>query len=179
MTCIVAVEAGSSVWLGSDSFIGGHMSSAVLDRPKWGRVGSATIAYCGGLRGLQLLSEMKFRRIRRGEDEQAYLVALSKKAFVAFVEWGANIDGRGSGADTHEQTFLAAVNGKAFTIQNDYSVYRTADGFAAAGAGEDYALGALLGLATEPPADRVRRALEISGQLSPLVRGPYHVVEVK
>lgn len=174
MTCLVAVEAGGSAWLGCDSFLGSPEARDQIDRPKWVRMGPRfVVAFAGSLRGIQVLAGTKLRKQRRGEEGQTYLVDVANRIHVAFRKHGANAGGEGP--SEHDSTFVVCLGGKVYTIQEDYSVCRSAFGFATAGAGEDYAAAAMLALDAMPPAARIKRALEVASQLSPQVCGPFFV----
>lgn len=193
MTCIVAVEVAVfdidqlvisdyEAVLGSDSFLGGAFVKDQTDRPKFFEKGKRFfIAFAGGMRGAQIVQhDLSFRKIRKSEEEESYLVTeVSKKLQAAFANVGANIKDPGS-VDTHDANFLVCLNGKIFIIQNDYSVIRSRNGYAAIGAGQDFALGALAALEQEEitPHEKVRRALEAAEHLSPQVCKPFHIVEV-
>lgn len=178
MTCIVAVEDDRSAWIGTDSFVGTSIQSGVIDRPKWAKVGGVVYAFAGSLRGPQLLKQLKPASIRSGEDEQDYLAKIASLMRAQFGKHGANVEGSGK-SDTHEGTFIAVLRGKVFLVQEDYSVVRSQWGFATAGAGEDFAAGVLMATQGDPPKERLELALEVACQLCPLVRGPFHIAEVK
>lgn len=182
MTCIIAMEHNGIAFLGSDSFLGGAFIRDQIDRPKFFEKGPRFfIAFAGGLRGAQIVEHgIKFRKPRKGEDEEAYLVTeVSQKLQSAFTRSGANIKDDGN-VDTHDSSFITCINGKVFIIQNDYSVIRSRHGFCAIGAGQDFALGAMAILKTEKvsPKEKIQRALEVAADLSPQVCGPFHIVEV-
>lgn len=182
MTCIVALEHGDAVYLGSDSFLGGAFIRDQIDKPKFFTKGDRfVVAFAGGLRGAQVVQhEIKFRKLRKNEDEEAYLVTeVSKKLQIGFSKVGANIKDEGQ-VDTHDSDFLVCINGKIFIIQSDYSIVRSRHGFSVIGAGQEYALGALAAMRKDAssPKDKVRRALEVAAELSPQVCGPFHIVEV-
>lgn len=179
MTCIVAVEAAGSAWLGCDSWLGTDSASNRIDRPKWVRMGPRfAVAFAGSLRGIQVLQGTKLRKQRRGEDGQAYLVECANRIHAAFKKHGANSEK--DGPSGHDATFIVALGGRVYAIQEDYSVMRSALGWATAGAGESYAAAALVTLGDSmPPAKRITRALEVSAMLSPGVCGPFFVEEVR
>ena len=182
MTCIVALEQEGVAYLGSDSFMGGSMIRDQLDRPKFFQKGHRFyIGFAGGMRGAQIIQhELKFRARRKNEDEEAYLVTeVSKKLQQAFQKVGANIVEEGK-PSTHDSEFMICINGKVFILQDDYSVIRSKHGFAAIGAGQDFALGSLATIihTKQDPKKKVLRALEVAAGFSPLVCGPFHVIEV-
>lgn len=182
MTCIIAMEHNGVAFLGSDSFLGGAFIRDQIDRPKFFEKGTRFfIAFAGGLRGAQIVEHgITFRKLRKGEDEEAYLVTeVSQKLQAAFTKAGANIKDDGN-VDTHDSCFIACINGKVFIIQTDYSVIRSRHGFTAVGAGQEYALGAMAILKSEKisPKEKIQRALEVAADLSPQVCSPFHIIEV-
>ncbi|NBU69892.1 MAG: hypothetical protein EBS53_00290 [Bacteroidetes bacterium] len=184
MTCIVAIEHEGVVHLGSDSFLGGAFTRDHLARPKFFTKGPRfSIAFAGGLRGAQIVEhDLVFRKKKRTEDEESYLVLeVAKKLHTGFKRVGANIVDEGK-VESHDSNFLVCINGKVFVIQDDYSVIRSSHGFAAIGAGQDFALGALSCLFSHvpdmPPKEKVRTALEVAAEFSPQVCGPFHIIEV-
>lgn len=192
MTCIVALEHDHGVVLGSDSFLGDSSIRDQISRPKFFTKGPGfLIAFSGGLRGAQLVEHgVTFRKIRNNEDEEAYLVTeVSKKLHDLFSKRGANIEDNGF-VDTHDAEFLVVINKKIFIIQDDYSVVRSKHRFAAVGAGQNFALGALAFMEkyvrdsattvskTLSNRERVRLALEAAAEFSPQVCDPFYIVEV-
>lgn len=182
MTCVVALEHSGVVYLGSDSFLGDAFIRDQISRPKFFQKGDRfVVAFAGGLRGAQIVEHgLKFRKMKKNEDEEAFLVTeVSKKIQAAFSKAGANIKDEGS-VDTHDADFLIALNGKIFIIQDDYSVIRSRHGFASIGAGQDFALGALASLEkyVTDPRMKIELALKAAADLSPQVCGPFHIVEV-
>jgi ATP-dependent protease HslVU (ClpYQ) peptidase subunit len=75
-------------------------------------------------------------------------------------------------------TFLVGVAGRLFTVESDYQVGYTADGYAAVGAGDEIALGALYATAGTDlvPRKRVQLALKAAERFSAGVRAPFVVL---
>lgn len=184
MTCIVAIEHEGTVHLGSDSFLGGAFTRDQLDRPKFFTKGPRfVIGFAGGLRGAQIVEhDLSFRKRRKGEDEESYLVTeVAHKLQTNFKKVGAAILDEGH-VESHDADFLVCINGKVFVIQDDYSVIRSRHGFAAIGAGQDFALGVLgclnsIESALDPQA-KIKLALTVAAEFSPQVCGPFHIAEV-
>lgn len=182
MTCIIALEHNNFAYLGSDSFLGGAFIRDQVDRPKFFKKNDRFyIAVAGGLRGAQIVEHgIRFRKLRKNEDEEAYLVTeVSRKLQIAFTKAGANIKDEGN-VDMHDSSFMVCINGKIFVIQHDYSIIRSRHGFAAIGAGQDFALGAMEVLKSQKmsPEEKITKALEVAAHFSPQVCGPFHIVEV-
>lgn len=72
-------------------------------------------------------------------------------------------------------TFLVGVQGRLFTVHDDYQVGEAVDGYAAVGCGEEPALGALFATAHMGmgPDERLELALEAAERFSAGVRAPF------
>jgi len=72
-------------------------------------------------------------------------------------------------------TFLVGVHGRLFTVEEDYPVVASTDGYAAVGCGSELALGALYATAgiSLSPERRVMLALQAAERFSAGVRGPF------
>lgn len=185
MTCIVAVEHGGRVLLGSDSFLGGAFTRDVIDRPKFFKVHDRfAVGFAGGLRPAQVLEhEVKFPKQRKNQSDEKYLVNVASAIRKAFESEGALQKDVETAQQVHDSLFCFALNGKVYVMQEDFSVIRSNAGLTAIGAGADFALGALVAmrhLATSPEEveEKVRRALEASVELSPQVCQPLHFMWV-
>ncbi|GAA2117982.1 hypothetical protein [Actinomadura alba] len=77
--------------------------------------------------------------------------------------------------------FLVGVHGRLFFVESDYQVGEAADGYAAIGCGEEFALGALYATARADmrPKKRLKLALEAAERYSVGVRGPFAYVRKK
>lgn len=179
MTVVVAVEHAGGVVLGCDSFLGSTSTNVTVDRPKWWANGSVIVAYAGSLRGAQVAEHWlaPFRRAKRGETDESYLVTcVSASIRAAHEEVGGDPEKLVS---ENGSVYLVAYRGRAYLLQGDYSVAHAAHGYLAIGAGEDVALGAMAATDGQPARDRVQRALEASARHCPMVRAPFRVTEQK
>lgn len=72
-------------------------------------------------------------------------------------------------------TFLVGVRGRLFVVHSDYQVGQAADGYAAAGCGDQVALGALYATADSgmKPRKRIKIALQAAERFSAGVRAPF------
>ena len=179
MTCIVALEHSGAAWIASDAFMGSaHMRDAT-DRPKFFARGGMAIGYAGSFRVAQLIEHRaQFRARASGEDVQRYLVTeVARKIRSLLRREGASITDS-HGTDSQDADFIVCLRGEVWTLQEDYSVIRSAHGFAAIGAGQAFALGALAATPKMDPRRRLLAALGAAGKLSPQVCAPFHVCEV-
>lgn len=178
MTVCVGLEHDGRVVIGTDSYIGNSDNKGSIDRPKVFRMGKVAIAYAGGLRVPQILQHtLKVPRYSEAKSS-LWTVSLSEQVRRILVEHGAvgqnSDDGHTSSAD-----MLIAVGGKVYTLQGDFAIFRVQSGYAAIGAGANYALGSLFSSEhLTDPVERVRLALMAAGQFSPSVCAPYWAVEV-
>lgn len=180
MTCIIAIEHEGRVLLGSDSFLGGAMVRDVIDRPKYFRVNeNFAIGFAGGLRPAQVLEhEAKFPKQRKNQSDEKYLVNIASAIRSTFEKQGALLKDEDTSQQTHDSLFIFALNGKAYIMQEDFSIIRSKLGCCSIGAGQDYAMGAMLALAYHEPEQRAKIALDIATQLSPMVSAPHHFLWV-
>jgi ATP-dependent protease HslVU (ClpYQ) peptidase subunit len=169
MTCLVALERGGRVWVGSDSFLGTDDIRDNIDHPKWFRRSGVLIGYAGSLRAAQVVENFAdFRKRERGEPELCYLVGVVALAFRKALN--------ASRVRLSTTEFLLAYRGKAYVLQNDYSVVRSSHGYTAIGVGAELANGALSVLAENMDArDVVERALRAAERHSTKVGGRLHV----
>lgn len=179
MTCVVGLETKQGVWLGTDSFLGTEGGRSLHDRPKWFRKGPLVFAWAGDARAAQVVEyalTLPSAAVRKkSPDPLPYLVAVASRLRLDLREAGANLRAPGS-ADGAGTTFLVAYEKRLYYLQEDYSVVRPREGFAAVGAGEPYGLAALAAL--HPllgPREAVLGALQVAGRLSNHVAPPYHV----
>lgn len=176
MTCVLGVETPNGVWLGSDSYLGSDEDwRDGLDGPKWFDWGGARFAYSGALRPAQLIARASAPRRPRGdEDDGAYLARLIETA--RRVHKAHDVVRRDM-----DLSWLLAYRGRLYMVMDDYALVRSAHGYAACGAGEKYALGALAATAKAglDPATRVRRALAAAARHSNSVAEPFYVEQVR
>jgi hypothetical protein len=189
MTCIVGYVDPESgvVYMGADSFSGNPFSRNIVRNAKLVRLSvkrdkrqspaPLLIGYTSSWRMGQLLSgQLQPPEWKKGVDVFTYLsVDFAEAVRKLFKEAGyAKVK------DNEEEggTFLVAMDGRLFTVQGNYSVIESDDGYDSCGAGEDFALGALHVLTSVPgmtPPLIVRTALTAAEHHSPLVSAPIHV----
>lgn len=174
MTCLVAVEHATGVTVGCDSFLGDEDGRIAVSHAKWWtpRRGML-IAYAGSFRAAQIAEHaMKPRAQKRGEDDEAYLVTAIANGIAA-----AHRDADLPTKD-RDGCFIVAHRGRAWLVQDDYSVVRPDGGYVALGAAESVALGALSATTDLHPRERVMRALRAAALHSQQACEPFHVVDV-
>lgn len=177
MTVIIAAESPTGVVLGCDSYLGSHGTRLAISRAKWFVNGPCILAFAGSVRGAQVAEHWlkPFRAPKRNEPDESYLVTVVAASIRGAHE---HVGGEAEKLVEHNgAVFLVAFRGRVHLIQGDYSVARTRDGYAALGAGEDFALGALAATHGMPPRDRVRLALEAATRHCSHVSAPFHYTE--
>jgi|HubBroStandDraft_6_1064221.scaffolds.fasta_scaffold448767_2 ATP-dependent protease HslVU (ClpYQ) peptidase subunit len=176
MTCVVAVEHASSVWIGADSAGVSGWSLTVRSDEKVFTNGPFVMGFTSSFRMGQLL-RYNFTPPARVEDvdDARFMTSTFVDAVRACLKTGGfakTTDGREEGG-----SFLVGYRGHIYEIGSDFQVGRPADPFAAVGCGADIALGALYAVAAKPPATRIQVALEAAERFSAGVRGPFTVIE--
>jgi ATP-dependent protease HslVU (ClpYQ) peptidase subunit len=175
VTCIVAVEHAGGVTMGADrAGSNGHSLDAV-DNPKIVTNGPILVGYCGSFRMGQLLEHaLVVPTLRRNVDPDAWVTLdLMGAVRAAFKEhgWAKVENGVAEGG-----SWLLAVHGRAYQIQEDYSAIRSAAGDYAIGSGTYHAEGSLHTTRGQPAHDRVAAALEAAAHYCVSVQGPFDYV---
>lgn len=158
MTCLAGLIHNGRVFIGGDSAASVDDKIEVRLNRKVFRNGTYVIGFTGSFRTGQLLQFAKLPAIKG--DVLAHLIT----AVVPVIK---DI----SGKDVDE--LLIGAAGRLFKVSSDYSVAEYPD-YAAAGGGEQYALGKLHG-ALGPPDVRVIAALEAAQAHCSAVRAPFHL----
>ncbi len=196
MTCIVAIAQAGIVCMGGDSAgVGpGYCLQQRADQKVF-RNGDYLFGFTSSFRMGQLL-RYRFEPPRRHPDDD--LLKFMSTEFVDGVRKILKEHGWTKIEHSVEEggTFLVAVEGQIFRIEDDFQVGQTTYPYQACGCGEDIALGALHAIHAghegevlvlgqgETLADRlpdylteqVGDALEAAEQFSAGVRGPFHIL---
>lgn len=183
MTCVVGIEQDGIVWLGADSSsIEPHsMKLQIVSEPKAFAREEFAAAFTTSFRMGQLL-EHAFSPPPRpeGATDVGYLVSMFLDELRrCFREHGfvqtAN-DEHATGQELGGE-FLLAYRGRLYQVFPDFNITRPARGFAAAGCGEQVALGSLHATHGKgAPGDRILAALSAAEEFSAGVRGPFTVI---
>ena len=177
MTCIVAIEHNGKVYMGGDSAGSEGWNTRLYTTPKVFRKQSLLIGYTWTYRMGQILQYApNLPETSEHPSNYAYLV----ESFIPFVlkafadaEWKKVDNSRAEGGQ-----FLVGIRGEVFSIESDFSVLRTVDGFNSVGCGAPYALGALRilknnGKLNDDPKLAVGLALETAAYFSNGVYAPF------
>jgi ATP-dependent protease HslVU (ClpYQ) peptidase subunit len=183
MTCIVALKDGKGgVVMGGDSAGVAGLDIRIRRDPKVAQVGEFLIGYTSSFRMGQLLFH-KFTppAIYRGEDLYHYMVArFTESVRKTFKRGGFSKIGEN---EEEGGTFIVAVQGRIFTLQNDFQVAECHEDFTAVGCGESYALAAFRTMEMlkdrRPARSRVLTALKVAVEYSAGVRPPFVILPEK
>lgn len=182
MTCIIGLEHQGKVYIGCDSISLNGWAKDITAVKKVFRKGDMLIGIAGNPRQMQILQYfvMDMPHPASMTDEEYLVRTIVEQARVAFRQCGftETDNGRETGA-----SFLIGYRGKLYSVENGFQLCRSARGYTAMGVGDDFALGALQALMSEdeymvqslPPEILLRRSLEVAGELSSGVCGPYYV----
>lgn len=174
MTCIAGIAQGGKVYMGADSISSDGYNRHISGLRKVFRVGAFLIGYTTSFRMGQILQyHLDVRQQQDGESDERYMV-------VAFVEAAREcLKAKGySTVDMNTESggeFLVGYRGTLYRAGYDFHIDHYQSGLGVCGAGEQYALAALLALHDWQPEARIRRALEISAELSALVSPPFQI----
>lgn len=177
MTCIAGVVEGARVLIGGDSgAIDGEYALTVRADQKVFRNGEFLFGFCGSWRMGQLLRyAFTPPKQPRRQDTYRYMVTTFVDAVRDCLKKG------GHARKEHDEEafaglFMVGYRGRIFTIDSDYQVCESVDGFAAIGVGAPIACGALFANDGRMHAkQRVRQALEAAERHSVGVRRPFFI----
>jgi len=175
MTCIIGLVEDGKVWMGADSAVMNGWTVRTTARPKLFRFGQFIIGVTGSPRMAQILRYHLDVPTQETEDDFEYMVTVFTEAIrEAFKEKGFS-----KVEDNQEKGgfFLAGYRGGLYKVEDNFQVMAYADGLAALGCGEDFALGAMKALDFLPPRERVEKSLEIAAYFSGGVMAPFIVLE--
>lgn len=177
MTCIVGLESNGKVIIGGDSAGVSGYDVVIRRDPKVFRNGPFLIGYTSSFRMGQLL------RFRLAVEEQHADVDDFEFMATVFVDavrdcFGAYGFKRKEDDRDQGGTFMVGYKGLLYMVHDGFQVAMSANGFAACGCGESYALGALASTEAMTPTDRIKHALEIAERFSTGVRGPFVIEEL-
>jgi ATP-dependent protease HslVU (ClpYQ) peptidase subunit len=110
-----------------------------------------------------------------GDDALSYLIREFVPELRKALEDGGRM-GTKDGLEDSELTALVGLRGKLFKVQRDASVLEPMNGILAIGSGGEVAYG-VLRASTDSPEERIKRALEISGEHTCYVSPPYFIAK--
>lgn len=174
MTCIIGLEHNSKVYIGGDSAAINNVAIYETNIRKVFQAGPFLFGWTQSFRMGQILQyHLRVEKQTTEQDDMQYMVVTFIEAVHdCLKEYRFDKDKEDDGP-----VFLVGYNGHLYTIYQDYQVQHFARGINAVGSGTEFALGAMSAYKDMPPVKRIKRALNIAGQWSESVCGPYYVKE--
>ncbi|MBH1937403.1 hypothetical protein I5Q34_24570 [Streptomyces sp. AV19] len=178
MTVIVGLVHDGRVHLGGDSAGVGGYRLTVRQDPKVFRNGPYAMGFTTSFRMGQLLHHA-FKAPKPKGDLDRFMTTVFVDKLRTCLK-----DGGWARKDSEQEeggTFLVGVYGRLFAVYGDYQIAEPADGYAAVGCGDEFALGALhatAGMGLEPR-KRLTLALAAAGYHSAGVSAPFTYVTAR
>ena len=185
MTCIVAIAQNGTVYMGSDHAASDEKSGWIMARkePKVFKVGQYGIAFTDSFRMGQILqyswSPPKYTPTKTNSGLDKFM----RTRFIDSVKDAFRSSGFGSvaqaGAEDEGGIFIVGVEGRIFTIDEDFHVGENIVNYMAEGSGGMFALGALHATKNQKnPKLRIKAALEAASEFSMSVAPPFTYIQV-
>jgi hypothetical protein len=184
MTCIVAIAQGGTVYMGSDHAASDDKSGWILSRkdPKVFKVGQYGIAFTDSFRMGQILQYSWVPPKYTSTKTNSGLDKFMRTKFIDSVKQAFKDSGFGTIGGSEEDTggiFIVGVEGRIFTIDEDFHVGENVFNYMAEGSGGMFALGALHATKNQKnPRMRLKAALEASAEFSMSVAPPFTYIQV-
>jgi hypothetical protein len=184
MTCIVAIAQGGTVYMGSDHAASDDKSGWILSRkdPKVFKVGQYGIAFTDSFRMGQILQYSWVPPKYTSTKTNSGLDKFMRTKFIDSVKQAFKDSGFGTIGGSEEDTggiFIVGVEGRIFTIDEDFHVGENVVNYMAEGSGGMFALGALHATKNQKnPRMRLKAALEASAEFSMSVAPPFTYIQV-
>lgn len=170
MTCIVAIEKGNGFVIGTDSIaVDANNEVDIVDGPKWHIAEDYVAAWCGSFEMIGLIQSTPIRKKKKTESPRQYA------NFIAST-WRA-VWRKTAGEKDIEGSALLVVGGRIFYVQHNFSVYRSAHGYASIGSASTCALGSLFSSILSTPYERAITALNAATMHTNSAAKPFHILE--
>ena len=185
MTCIVAIAQNGTVYMGSDHAASDDKTGSIISRkePKCFKVGQYAIAFTDSFRMGQILqyswSPPKYTPTKTNSGLDKFMrTKFIESVKVAFKDGGYGSIGSSSDEDTGG-IFIVGLEGRIFTIDEDFHVGESVFNYMAEGSGGQIALGALHATKNQKnPKLRIKAALEAATEFNMAVAAPYTYIQV-
>jgi hypothetical protein len=185
MTCIVAIAQNGTVYMGSDHAASDDKTGWILSRkePKCFKLGQYAIAFTDSFRMGQILqyswTPPKYTPTKTNSGLDKFMrTKFIDSVKVAFKDGGYGNIGSSSDEDTGG-IFIVGLEGRIFTIDEDFHVGENIVNYMAEGSGGQIALGALYATKNQKnPKLRIKAALEAATEFNMSVAGPYTYIQV-
>ena len=184
MTCIVAIAQNGVVYMGADHAASDDKTGWILARkdPKVFKVGQYGIAFTDSFRMGQILqynwTPPKYTPTKTNSGLDKFM----RTKFVESVKDAFRANGYGSqvsGQEDEGGIFLIGVEGRIFTMDEDFHIGENVVNYMAEGSGAMFALGALHATKNQKnPKMRLKLALEAASDFCMSVSPPYTYIQV-
>jgi len=185
MTCIVAIAQNGIVYMGSDHAASDDKTGWILSRkePKVFKVGQYGIAFTDSFRMGQILQYSWTPPKYTPTKTNSGLDKFMRTKFIDSVKMAFKEGGYGSvGSSSEEDTggiFIVGLEGRIFTVDEDFHVGENVVNYMAEGSGGQVALGALHATRNQKnPRLRLKAALEAATEFNMSVAAPYTYIQV-
>jgi ATP-dependent protease HslVU (ClpYQ) peptidase subunit len=185
MTCIVAIAQNGTVYMGSDHAASDDKSGWILSRkePKVFKIGQYGIAFTDSFRMGQILQYNWVPPKYAPTKTNSGLDKFMRTKFIDSVKTAFKDNGYGSiGQNSDEDSggiFIVGLEGRIFTIDEDFHVGENVVNYMAEGSGGSFALGALHATKNQKnPRMRLKLALEAASEFSMSVAPPFTYIQV-
>ena len=185
MTCIVAIAQNGTVYMGSDHAASDDKTGWILSRkePKVFKVGQYGIAFTDSFRMGQILQYAWTPPKYTPTKTNSGLDKFMRTKFIDSVKQAFKDNGYGSiGSSSDEDTggiFIVGLEGRIFTIDEDFHVGENIVNYMAEGSGGQIALGALYATKNQKnPKLRLKAALEAASEFNMAVAPPFTYIQV-
>lgn len=185
MTCIVAIAQNGIVYMGSDHAASDDKTGWILSRkePKCFKVGQYAVAFTDSFRMGQILQYSWTPPKYTPTKTNSGLDKFMRTKFIESVKQAFKDGGYGSiGSSSDEDTggiFIVGLEGRIFTIDEDFHVGENVVNYMAEGSGGQIALGALHATKNQKnPKLRIKAALEAATEFNMAVSAPYTYIQV-
>lgn len=179
MTIVAAVEKNSKVYFGCDSIFGTDDLKDKFADSKFVKFPDLIIGFSGYLRAFQVVKrQLKIRKDIKKTDDWFHINFISSMKDVLRKNGVLVVENEQEKLPSN-CNFLIGFKGKIYEMDDDFSMFRSARGFACIGSGSNVALGSLWttrDLAS--PQARLRLALEASVELVPSCAPPFFYEEL-
>jgi hypothetical protein len=185
MTCIVAIAQNGTVYMGADHAASDEKTGWILARkePKCFKVGQYGIAFTDSFRMGQILQYSWTPPKYTPTKTNSGLDKFMRTKFIDSVKDAFRANGFGSvsqiGAEDEGGIFIVGVEGRIFTVDEDFHVGENIVNYMAEGSGGQIALGALYATKNQKnPKLRIKAALEAASEFNMAVSPPYTYIQI-
>ena len=188
MTVIIGYKQGGDVWMGADSFLGNSESKHTVAHEKIWRCsvpdgGPMLIGLSGSVRAGFLVRSMEPPPHPDGLDAYTYVAEHLVNAIRERYEKAGFLQTENGRERDGDSLLMVGYRGRLFEIYYDFDVLEYGECYAAVGAGQYIALGAMGMMESithdSTALDRIRMVLEVCEHHSPWVRRPFVVMKVE